>query len=148
MRQKYQKWKPISKRKYVDRECLNCATLFRPMRKTQSTCSVGCANTVYRSGANNGNYNPNKSNYRAICFSVHKKECIICGEDKIVAVHHYDEDHINDTIENLIPLCPTHHQYMHSKYKCLISEQVDTWIDNNSRLFQPQALQEDHDKVI
>ena len=124
-------WKFVSKRKYVDKECLNCTRLFRPMKEAQTTCSIGCANTVYRSGINNGNYNPNKRSYRDICFSVHKKECIICGEDKIVAVHHYDEDHANDNVGNLVPLCPTHHQYMHSKYKHLISKQVDAWICNN-----------------
>jgi 5-methylcytosine-specific restriction endonuclease McrA len=53
----------------------------------------------------------------------HKKECVICGENKIVAVHHYDENHNNDSIENLIPLCPTHHNYVHSRYK---DEVIDT----------------------
>lgn len=41
----------------------------------------------------------------------------MCGECKVVDVHHYDEDHGNKSKENLIPLCPTHHGYVHSRYK-------------------------------
>jgi predicted HNH restriction endonuclease len=52
---------------------------------------------------------------------------VICGENKIVSVHHYDENHNNNSIENLIPLCPTHHQYIHSKYKDEILNKVDEY---------------------
>ena len=58
-----------------------------------------------------------KHAYRTQAWKFHKKECIVCGETKIVAVHHYDEDHANKSKENLIPLCPTHHGYVHSKYR-------------------------------
>lgn len=43
----------------------------------------------------------------------------------IVAVHHYDGNHDNNSPENLIPLCPTHHQYVHSRYKKLVQEKID-----------------------
>ncbi len=90
-----------------------------------TTCSYSCANTYFRSGINNPVFNRySKNSYITICFSFHKKECIICGENKIVAVHHFDENHANNKPDNLIPLCPTHHQYFHSKYKYLIEEQV------------------------
>lgn len=65
--------------------------------------------------------------YTRICFSYHKKECIICGERKIVAVHHYDKDHSNISRDNLIPLCPTHHQYMHSRHRKEIEEKINTF---------------------
>jgi len=65
-----------------------------------------------------------KNHYRTICFQHHEKECIICGEKNIVEVHHYDCNHDNDLITNLIPLCPTHHRYMISRYKILIDEEV------------------------
>lgn len=86
-------------------------------------CSHACANTFFRSGKNNPTFLKNPR-YTTKCFLDHKKECIICGEQNIVAVHHFDENHNNNEISNLIPLCPTHHQYMHSKFKELILDKV------------------------
>ena len=91
-----------------------------------STCSYSCANTYFKSGENNGNWKQNV--YRSTCFRHHKKECIICGESNIIAVHHFDGNHDNNVIENLIPLCPTHHAYMHRRYKHLIINKVKKYI--------------------
>ena len=127
-------------RKYttVTKECPICGTEFEakdgePREKT--TCSYGCANILFRSGEDNGRHKKGKgttasSSYRYICFKYHDKKCIICGEDKVITVHHYDEDHYNNSPENLVPMCPTHHQYMHSRHKHLISDQVDEYIKN------------------
>jgi hypothetical protein len=74
--------------------------------------------------------------YTKACFTNHKKECIVCREDKMVAVHHYDGDQSNNSPENVLPLCPTHHQYMHSGFKELITEKVERyreeWIKNKT----------------
>lgn len=72
-------------------------------------------------------FNSNK-NYRSICFRNHKKECVICGESNIVAVHHYDHNHSNNDPANLVPLCPTHHQYVHSKFADMVKEKIDSYI--------------------
>lgn len=92
-----------------------CPVCNNPHMKSGKTCSHSCSNTYYRSGKNNGMYKKG-SNYRTECFLHHEKKCIVCGEDKIVSVHHYDHNHENNDPSNLIPLCPTHHQYVHSKY--------------------------------
>ena len=68
--------------------------------------------------------------YRTICFSVWEQNCAICGFDKIISVHHIDENHNNNDIKNLIPLCPNHHHMVHSKEwgvetKKLICEIID-----------------------
>ena len=47
----------------------------------------------------------------------------------IVAVHHYNGNHDDDRIENLVPLCPTHHQYVHSKYKHLVQDTIDRYVE-------------------
>lgn len=91
-------------------------------KKEGITCSVGCANTYFRSGENHPLWKPieekdNESKYREICFLHHPKECVVCKENKIVSVHHFDENPENNSPENLIPLCPTHHTYWHSRYK-------------------------------
>lgn len=66
--------------------------------------------------------------YQRICFENHPHKCCVCGEDKVVAVHHYDGNHNNNDPANLIPLCPTHHCYWHSKYRKIIKDKVDDYI--------------------
>lgn len=110
-----------------------CSVCGKPVKnyKTNETCSYACANTLFRSGNNNGSHIKaleNGDSYRVICFEHHKKECIICGEQLIVAVHHYDHNKKNNSPNNLIPMCPTHHAYMHSSYKYLIEKQVDYYV--------------------
>lgn len=80
-----------------------------------TTCSYSCSNKYFRTGENNGNWK--QDSYQSTCFEYHKKKCVVCGEDKIVSVHHLNENHNDNRPENLIPLCPTHHQYYHSRYK-------------------------------
>lgn len=89
----------------------------------QITCSYTCANTYF---ARKRNKNPKR--YTTICWYNHEKKCVVCGEDKIVAVHHMDENNKNNDPKNLVPLCPTHHQYWHSRYRELIRSQVEKFL--------------------
>jgi len=115
--------------------CGNPFTTQQGHEKEKKTCSYSCSNTFHRTGENNPNYkdgngkSPNSS-YRRICFKYHKKECVVCGENIIVDVHHYDGDHKNNKPENLIPLCPTHHTYWHSKFRLMIKEKIDGYVKN------------------
>jgi len=116
------------KYKKIIKICPVCEKTFETQvgnREERTTCSYACANTYFRSGKNNPKWKD--STYRTTCFSNHKKECIICGENKIVAVHHYDENNKNNNPENLIPLCPTHHQYFHSKYKDEVIDKINEY---------------------
>lgn len=108
---------PICKKEFIVRK-----------NKDKATCSYGCSNTYFKSGENHGSYKG--TTYRQICFKNHKKECVICKENLIVEVHHYDENHENNSPENLIPLCPTHHQYYHSKYRYLVKDTIELYIKN------------------
>lgn len=114
--------KGYSKRnvKYViiEKECPVCASNFftkKGHKHEKKTCSHSCSNSYFRSGLNNPNWKDER--YRTTCFLYHKKECVVCGENKIVDVHHFDENKKNNSPENLIPICPTHHTYWHSRYK-------------------------------
>lgn len=102
--------------------------------KNKVCCSYSCANTYFRSGENNGMYkNSNlsgRNSYSTICFRHHPHKCCVCGEENIVAVHHYDSNHNNNEISNLIPLCPTHHCYIHSRFKNKIQDKVDEYRNN------------------
>jgi hypothetical protein len=69
------------------------------------------------------------SNYRKwhnIDIETYKKltqKCVICNFDKVVDLHHLDEDKKNNSEENLIGLCPNHHKMLHnSKFKAEILE--------------------------
>lgn len=94
--------------------------------KKSVTCSYSCSNTYFRSGVNNGGWKG--THYRQICFAAHGRKCIVCGEDKILAVHHLNEDHSDNRPENLVPLCPTHHQYVHSKYRGEVQPYIDRFL--------------------
>jgi len=107
-----------------------CVVCDNPIKHKKSvTCSRSCANSYFRTGTNSGNFKNGDSSYRTICFQHHKKKCIICGEQNIVEVHHYDEDHKNNDPKNLVPLCPTHHQYYHSPYKSLVKDKIDAFVN-------------------
>lgn len=115
-----------------------------------TTCSRGCANSYFRSGLNNPNWKA--SGYRTTCFLYHEFKCVVCGEDKILEVHHFDEDKGNNEPENLVPLCPTHHQYFHSRFQGLIIdkivEYIENWKNTNSGPLDKSPLPVREDKVV
>lgn len=87
-------------------------------------CSVSCSKT------RTGFWNKNIKGHHVVCFKYHDKKCIVCGFDKIVAAHHYDENRKNNKPLNLIPLCPNHHTMIHTnEYKEEITQIVDKWIE-------------------
>jgi HNH endonuclease len=108
------------------RRCEICSKPIKNFQTSHGTCSRSCANTRFRSGEDNGNWR--QESYRSTCFRYHKKECVVCKESNIVAVHHMDENRSNNEPSNLIPLCPTHHQYWHSRYRRLIENSVYSYI--------------------
>lgn len=102
-----------------------CPVCKKSYNKDGKTCSYACANTFFRSNVNNPNWK--NEAYRTTCFHHHGKKCIICGEEKIVEVHHINENHNDNAPENLIPLCPTHHQYVHSRFKKNVSDAIENY---------------------
>jgi hypothetical protein len=111
-----------------ERKCPICGDVFIPeYNEKQVTCSYGCSNTFF---ARKRNKPENYKSYKTICWYHHGKKCILCGEDKIVEVHHMDENHKNNNPKNLVPLCPTHHQYWHSRYRDVIRKRVDDYISS------------------
>ena len=138
--------KGVSKRvkyKIISRICPVCDCEFKIKENDDKvTCSYSCSNTYFRSGENNPNWkdiseyyhdlrHPKLSKkYREICFNNHKHECVICGEDKILDVHHYDGDRTNNKPNNLIPICPTHHNYIHFGYEHLVIDKLNEYIKN------------------
>lgn len=42
------------------------------------------------------------------------QQCIVCGFDKAVDLHHLDKNRKNNSEKNLIGLCPNHHKMIHN----------------------------------
>lgn len=97
-------------------------------RKESYFCSRSCANS--RGGKKKAEmyHGDDTANYRVVCFRHHEKRCIVCGEENIVAVHHEDFNHTNNNPANLIPLCPTHHQYVHSSFRGEVQPTIDIYV--------------------
>ena len=87
-------------------------------------CSRSCANNRQEW------WNENATHYRTIALQNHDEKCAICGFDKIVAIHHIDENKKNNNPKNLIPLCPNHHEMVHSKWKFEVQPFIEKWVEN------------------
>jgi hypothetical protein len=122
----------------ITKECPVCSMGFKTLlghKNEKTTCSHSCSNTFFRSGENNPNWGFNgdsseRNGYRRIGFTYHDKECVICGENLIVSIHHHDGNHYNNDPENLVPLCPTHHQYVHSGYRHIVIDKIENYLYN------------------
>lgn len=101
---------------------------FQHPLKEQYFCSRKCSNSVGGNARSKKYWNDDTAHYATVAWRHHEKKCVVCGEERIVAVHHYNENHDDNDPKNLIPLCPTHHLYMHSRHKIEIIEIVDTYI--------------------
>lgn len=108
------------------RSCNICG--FPVKQRAAKTCGYACSNKFFRTGPNHGNWK--ESQYVTTCFHYHKKQCVVCDEQLVVEVHHLDEDKTNNDPTNLIPLCPTHHRYWHSRHKHLVIDAVTTYVDD------------------
>lgn len=91
--------------------------------KNTRFCCVPCAKS------RSEYWDKNITRYRSIAFKHHDKKCVVCGFDKIVAVHYYDHNKDNNDPTNLIPLCPNHHEMIHhSLYTTEITAKVNEWL--------------------
>jgi len=126
------------KYKRVIKYCPVCENEFETKsghKKEKTTCSIACSNTYFRSGSDHPNFKDiseyeDKRNghlskkYRKICFDNHEHKCVVCNEYKMLDVHHFDENKFNNEPENLIPICATHHNYLHSVYRDEVIDKV------------------------
>lgn len=107
---------------YID--CPVCGKSFRAnshgmgegnARGLQTTCSVGCANTFFRSGTDSPLYVSGKGAYRAKALKHYGHICSKCGELNpiVLEVHHKDRDRCNNSIDNLVVLCANCHLIEH-----------------------------------
>jgi len=115
--------------------CSCCSNLFEVKereklhpQKEAYYCSRSCANSIGGKAKAEKHHSDEVAHYATVCWRHHERKCIVCGEAKIVAVHHHDENHSNNDPKNLVPLCPTHHQYVHSRYRDEVQPIIDKYI--------------------
>jgi hypothetical protein len=124
----------------VKKNCPVCDTEFETEvriikgtdRRNRTTCSLACRNKHFRSGKNHPNFKiDSKQAYVRICFEHHERKCVVCDEENAVSVHHFNEDHNDNSVENLIPMCPNHHLYWHNNnLKHLVEQEVIEYRNN------------------
>jgi len=103
------------RRKYplVTKNCPVCNKEFQARigePKEKRTCSYSCSNIHF---AEKRAKTEELKSYRTICFRFYEEKCSVCPFDKVIEVHHLDENRENNEIKNLIPLCPNHHRMIH-----------------------------------
>ena len=103
-------------------ECCGSTFLFvgrlhtKKFEKTKFCCQQ-CANSVGGNAKAIKYHSDSKAHYKTVAFRHRDKHCYACGHDKILEVHHIDGNHNNNDPCNLLPLCPTHHKMIHSRWK-------------------------------
>lgn len=107
--------------------CVVCEKPIIDYKNSKGTCSHSCSNVHFKDLRNKPE---RRTRYPTICFAYHEKKCVVCGETKIVAVHHLNGDRTDNRPENLIPMCPTHHQYFHSRYIDEVRPFIDEYLKN------------------
>ena len=110
------------------KECPVCNKIIK--NYNNNTCSKSCAKILSNQGINHPRWKDDSKSYISTCKEYHGLTCIICGEDKVFNVHHIDKNRNNNFPENLIPLCPTHHSYIHKGFSYLIQDKIDEFINN------------------
>lgn len=107
--------------------CYNCYRKYswKPKKKSCKRCGrimhihargvcPGCYNTIFRLQYNKDWNNKKKHNIDPILYKKITEKCVICGFNKVVDLHHLDENSKNNNEKNLIGLCPNHHKMFHN----------------------------------
>lgn len=104
--------------KYQEVECDYCHKKFNRLKsqlnKDNKTGKVFCSKVCSNRYKNERTLKlDDGAAYRRNAFNTYKHECAICGyneDERILEVHHLDENRDNNKIENLVILCPNCHK--------------------------------------
>lgn len=104
--------------------CYNCGKQFivderekQFPSKEKYFCCRSCSNSEGGKAKSNKLEEEGLMAYRTLAKKYHEEKCIICGFDKILDVHHINEDNSDNRKDNLVFLCPNHHKMFHSNFK-------------------------------
>jgi len=98
---------------YWKRKLIVCKRCKREKPMHAKGYCAGCYNFVFQLENTKAH---NVERWHNIDYELYKritKSCLICGFDKVVDLHHLDENKKNNSESNLIGLCPNHHKMLH-----------------------------------
>lgn len=99
------KWQPKIK------ICRRCK---RKIQIHAKNLCAGCYNYVFNVEKNKAYNQRKKYNIDLKTYRKTATECVICGFNQIVDIHHIDSNKFNNSPKNLIGLCPNHHRMIHN----------------------------------
>ncbi|MBU3913616.1 MAG: hypothetical protein KKB21_02215 [Nanoarchaeota archaeon] len=73
----------------------------------------GCYNFVFRLDKNKAWNQRKKYGIDMTAYKKITEKCVICNFNKVVDLHHLDQNKKNNSELNLIGLCPNHHKMLH-----------------------------------
>ena len=96
-----------------NRQLITCKRCGREKPNHAKGFCGGCYQFIFNLDKNKAwttrkNYNLSMDTYKQIT-----QKCIICGFDKVVDLHHVDQNTKNNSERNLVGLCPNHHKMLH-----------------------------------
>lgn len=110
-------WKP---KKIICKRCK------REMPHHSKGLCAGCYNFVFHLDKTKNYNNKKRHNLSSEVYKNVTSKCILCDFDKIVELHHLDENSKNSSIENFVGLCPNHHKMFHDfRYKSEIIQLLE-----------------------
>lgn len=117
---------------YCSKECqmaqqktgqlVHCAYCNKSIYATKHRIEKSKSGLIFCSHSCNASYfNPitkkkeDSGTYRERAFKTYEHKCAICGwsgDERVLEVHHIDENRDNNDLDNLIILCPMCHRYL------------------------------------
>lgn len=102
-----------------DKKVYRIHSALEKSKSGKSFCSKSCStsywNKYLKTGKQNSNYTSGIGSYRLRAIEKFGTKCKFCKYDNeiIIQVHHKDKDRDNNSLDNLLIVCPTHHREIH-----------------------------------
>lgn len=121
-------YKSLRNKGSVEYTCKNCGNIYytSPSRN-KSFCSKECKSEYELKTFNPKSFTCVRSMFKRRNWLT---KCQICGYDEhpeILGIHHKDRNRKNNTLENLIVLCPNCHSLEHDKHICHSGETLKVY---------------------
>lgn len=111
------KWQP---------KLVSCKRCRRKLPLHAKKLCASCYNSLFHSDKSRQHYHRKSNNIDLKTYRKVTKECAICSFDKIVDVHHIDSNKENNSLKNLVGLCPNHHRMINnSKFRQEIFKELE-----------------------
>src|SRR3989344_4475562 len=94
------------------RKLVVCKRCHRSLPMHARGFCAGCYNFIFRLDYNKAHNYKKWHNIDIDAYKKITKACVVCDFDKVVDLHHLDENKKNNSEENLVGLCPNHHKML------------------------------------